>query len=282
MSCNERKIRDLIFDYVDGGLDKQSAELVSQHLADCSECRKLENEYQNTINDLKSAFRELATEHCSNSTLVEYVDNPNALTAQDKENIQLHLSVCSSCEAKVEMLRQVALEESVNRLHIMPGWLRDLKDSLDQVFTRKPIVAIASVAVIVVVLSVGYWLTTEPDYGPQIQFTTLTDVTWLNESIRTEQTLPSIQERNGSIDVGLSFRAFFDEESYLIQLQLPEGIVLDEKSIRKDDYNDPGIRLRIECLSLEPGEYQLILISRKLSDPDYMMQTAYPFFLAKD
>jgi hypothetical protein len=282
MECREKNIRDLIVDFIDGNLDSPEDKRVAGHLADCPECRKLEQEYRQTIASLRAAFAADASEHIPNDFLVQYVDDSESLDEKSKSKIQLHLAVCSVCERKEEMLRRVGAEQTSGQSNIIRNWLPGFGQNLARAFGRRPIFGFSMAAVLILAFAIIYWSVIGTDRGPHIQFTSTQNINWLQESIRSDRQLPEIHEENGRIRVGVKFLAFFDEEKYTIQLQSSGGAILQDLSIGRDAYNDIGIGLVIETSSLPSGEYRLMLISCSLADEKQSLQTAYPFILLKD
>jgi len=282
MECRDKNIRDLIVDFIDGNLDTQASRQVATHMESCPECRKLEQEYQQTIEGLRAAFAADAAAHIPNDLLVQYVDSPDNLDEKSVSGIRLHLAVCPACERKVEMLQQVGAEQASLQFNIIRNWLPGFGQNLTRAFAHRPIFGFSMAAVLILAFAVIYWSVTGTDRGMQIQFTSTQNISWLQESLRNDQPLPEIHEKDGRIRVGVKFLAFFDEEKYSIQVQSIDGTILQEVSIGEDDYENNGIGLVIETRSLSPGKYRLILISRRPADESFSLQVAYPFILVRD
>jgi len=282
MGCRKKNIRELIVDFIDENLEPQAAQKVSEHLNECPDCRRLEQEYRQTITGLRAAMAEEAAEHIPNDSLIQYTDNPESLDENTISHIQLHLAVCSQCERKVEMLRQVGAEEVAVQSEKSRDWSSGLSRNVTRIFGHKPVFGFSMAAVIILAFAVIYWSVIGPDQGLQLRFASTRNVEWLSESIRSNQPLPEIHEKDGQIMVGLKFLAFFDEETYSVQLQTTEGTVLQELKIDEPDYDKNGVGLAIETANLSPGEYRLALISRRLSDESSGPQVTYPFILIRD
>jgi hypothetical protein len=280
MDCREKKIRDLILDYVEEKLDSGTAAQVKNHLGDCLECRTIEREYRQSIMGLKAVFTGVAKQHIANDTLVRYVDNPESISRSEKESLELHIALCSSCKEKVEMLQRVAGELSTTSLDSSSDWSGRGIGRIIDIPRRRLALSLAAAAIVVLVAI--YWSIIGVGRGPQILFTSAENVTWLYESTRGEQPLPEISESEDWIRIGIKFHAFFSEESYTIQLQTPKGDKLEECKIRQEDYDGTGVTMEIETSTLESGNYRLILISRKLADGQYSLRVAYPFKLLKE
>ncbi len=282
MSCSRREIRNSIIDYVDGNLSAQSSDSVARHLDDCPECREIEREYRRTIACIRVVFDETARNHVPNDTIVQYVDHPESLAARDREALELHVTICSSCERKIEMLREVASEESSLLRSGEGSRLQNALQRFIRVLPRRLTIRVASAcAAVAVIMIIGLTMIGR-DSAPRMEFTSSGDVFWLDESTRGEQTPPQIFEREGWIAVGARFHAFFDEESYQIQLWPEEGPALQTLAIDQDDYSGSGVGLRIRTSPLGPGTHHLTLISCKLTDKDFCVYTTYPFTLVKE
>lgn len=279
--CGDRKIHSEIFNYIDGTLDAQTAKKVAEHLKDCPDCRRLEQEYRRAIGSLKEVLEENVRQHISNEVLVEYVDRPESFTGDFRENVELHLSVCRSCEQKAEMLRRVGAEQKHRQPNVTRNWLITISHDISRAFGRRPIAAFSAAAVLILAFAIVYWLVIERSHGPDIRFVATQDINWLAESTRSDQTLPKIREDNDWIRVGVRFPAFFEDEMYTIQLQTMAGKVLRQSAISQEDYEETGIGLAIKTVELPPGEYRLLLISRRLSDEAFSLNVAYPFVLLK-
>lgn len=282
MSCRKSEIRSLIFEYVDGTLSVESARRVAEHLEECSECRALHLDYQSTIAGLRAVFEGDATEHIPNETLVDFVSGPETLSDADRESIELHLTVCTACEQKAEMLRKVTLEESSipaastndSSLALFPRLVRS--------FQQKPGIGIASVGLAAAALLIICLVTIGRDPGTAMFVAPSADVVWLSESTRGEQVPPSIHEKNGWVNIGARFHAFFDEESYEIRMQSADGTTISSVVISREDYSDFGVRLRIRTSSLDPGVVRLMLETCELSDETSCVRTAFKFTLVRE
>lgn len=281
-TCRDKNIQTRIFGYIDRDLDARSAAQVAGHLETCPDCRKLEQDYRQIIAGLKAALEEEAANHAANEVLIGYVDNPKLLSDEDTKGLELHLTVCPLCRQKVEMLRGVTKEEFPDRSVKISDRLVSLRERLEQAFGHRTVVSVAAAAVLVVAVGIVYWMAIGDRHGQLMQVASRGDVLWLSESIRGTRDLPEVLAGDGKIHVGVTFYAFFDEESYLIQLESPGGSVLTEIPVREEDYNGHGIPLQIEASSLDPGEYRLILVSHKLATGETGARTGYRFRLLNE
>ncbi|MFW9817624.1 MAG: hypothetical protein ACFFEW_17015 [Candidatus Thorarchaeota archaeon] len=179
------------------------------------------------------------------------------------------------------MLRRVRSEQEPRHSNVIRDWLPAIGGDIRRVFGHRTIAGLSAAAVLILAFAVVYWLVIGTNRGPEVRFVSTQDINWLAESTRSDQTLPEIHEEDDWIRVGVRFPAFFEQEAYTIQLQTMEGKVLQELAIREEDYEETGIGLALKTADLPPGRYQLLLISRKLSDKAYSLHVAYPFILLK-
>lgn len=282
MSCKDKKIRNLLCDFVDGELTDSEAARVVQHLETCHECRDSEAEYRMTAAGLRAAFREDAAKHPDNTSLVDFVDDPGRLSVDARKSIELHLAVCPACSEKTKMLRQVAAEEAA----ASPVSVRRLPALISRTFSpaKMPKVAAAYVTagLLLMAIAAGYFGWYQPWLqSPRMRFQTATDTIWLLELRRSEQDLPVVREHDGWVTVGIRFTAFFDEETYVVRLRLSDGRIAAERNVDRFHYQSGGIGLRIHTGPLEAGECQIVLAGWKRGDPQSMLESAYPFVLVK-
>lgn len=186
MNCHNKRFHDMIFDYVDGNLNTEAVEAVTIHLADCSECYKLETEYRQTIAGLEVVLENTARDHITDDILITYIDNPGALQIQEKSAVELHISICDVCNNKAEMLQRVAQEESFHRDYPILDWLRSPLHNVYYFIAHKPVAGIVAIAAIASIILI-YWFTIGRDFGPGIRFTSAQDVIWLGEVTRGDQ-----------------------------------------------------------------------------------------------
>lgn len=277
--CDDKEIHSEIFSYIDGTLDAQTAEKIAEHLKGCPDCRRLEREYRRAIQGLRTVFDENALQHITNETLVEYVERPENLTDDVKDDIELHLAMCQTCEQKADMLRNAIAEEVPGRRDTASGRTIPIGEKLRQAFQQRAALSFAAAAVLLIALAAVYWMTIPNNLGPRMEIAAGEDVTWISEATRGTSDLPEISADNGWIHIGVLFYAFFDEERYAIQLNSRDGSILREIQVNQNDYNGYGIPLRIEASSLAAGEYQLILVSSNLETGKTGTPVAYRFRL---
>jgi hypothetical protein len=281
MTCRNRDIQRIIFDYADGTLSIEDSRRIEEHLRECSECHELLQKYRGMIVGLKTVFKSDAQEHISDETLVKYTDSPKALTEAHREALEFHLTVCAACENKAEMLRQVSLEESSQTAISTVDRLRSAFRRLLRPYDYRTKIGFATASLVAVVLLTIGILSIGREPGSAMLVMRSTAAVWLQESTRAEQIPPSILEQDGWISVGVRFNAFFDEESYTIQLQSVEGKVITSLAITRNDYSDSGIQLRIKTSSLALGTHSLMLESCKLTDKTSCIRTSYNFSLIR-
>lgn len=279
--CNKTDIRNMLIDYVDGSLDDQSTREVAQHLASCEECRGLELEYRETIHNLRLSLEAEREDHIPNEKLVRYVDDPTALVDADIESVELHLAVCPPCEEKVVMLKRVSFEQ-LSPTGTSIGGIFDRISSAIRTLTARPAVGVSGVAALILVMCIGYLAMTDGWHESYMQFTSSENGVWLHESVRGEQEYPRVAEVDRHITVGLLFNAFFDKESYSVQLRSAEGTILESVQIHEGDYLGNGVQLHINSSTLPLGKYQLVLSTRSLADSRLRYRTAYSFYLVKN
>ncbi len=283
MKCSNTEMRELIFGYVDGTVDATQQNRIEQHLSRCPSCRQLESEYRLTIADVEAVLTESAREHVDNETLVDFVDGARDLPKSEKEAIELHLDLCSQCSRKVEMLRTAASASAASEAPKFRWPTLSRISWIPATAARRPVVALAAAAVIALVaVPVVRLLITQPATGPVLEFAQTADVVWLQELTRDEVRKPTASERNGWAQLGVYFEPFFAEESYLLQLQSPDGRLLGERKVSPDDMSAKGgLLVRVRTEDLAQGEYRLILTVEKSTGVIGPVQTVYPFILLK-
>ena len=141
----------------------------------------------------------------------------------------------------------------------------------------------AAAAVLLVVISSAYWFGRGPGETADLSFLSGGEVEWLREVDRRQTDGLLVREDAGSVEVGIYFPAFFDEEAYTVQFQTAIGEVILEKSVAPTDLSErSGLRVRIRTEDLPPGEYCLVLLSRSLIQDGSSSQTRFPFILTRE
>ena len=281
MNCTNRKVRDLIFDYIDGNLEVEAQRQVEEHLAVCEDCRSLEREYRHTIDETKAFFAKSAMEHIANETLVEYVDSPQKLTRSQREAVEFHLDICPTCSGKIKMLERVATESSPGVPKVVTRGFLDCLRGMGEMLMRRPAVAFATAAVILAIaIPLGYIIRSQMAGGVKVEFVQAADVVWLHELQRSDLEKPLVERKDGWVQIGLTFDTFFDDESYILELQSAEGEVLFKKKLSESDFTSHrGLVMRVKTQDIAPGEYLLILVASKTATPEEEYRTIYPFIL---
>jgi predicted anti-sigma-YlaC factor YlaD len=281
MKCTDSRLRELLFDYVDGALSGDLLREITDHVGECSECSLLADEYGQTAADLKVMFRQASSRHIENELLVSFVETPRGLDQMQRSQVQLHIDLCDHCRNKVDMLGAVISEQRWGLWSSVQEIAGRMREVVFRPLTTHPRLAMVTAA-IAVALVIGTLHLYGPDQGPLMDIGTTAEVVWLRELVRSGFDIPIIRERQGRIDVGVPFRAYFDEEAYRARLLSPSGQMLIEAEILPAHYNDPGARVRIRSSGLEPGKYQLLIVKSRLDDSSFVATATYPFELVKE
>ncbi|MFH1374195.1 MAG: zf-HC2 domain-containing protein [bacterium] len=284
MSCSNKNIRDLIFDFLDGSLDDRTAPEVTRHLKECQDCRSLADEYRQTIDGARGFFAVSAREHAGNESLVTYIDDPQLLSQNKREEIELHLDLCPACRKKADMLQTVADSSARSEPSSISQRLWNWWEGLMVPLKVRPVMAFAAAAVIVLLmapLSVVMW--SHFTDRSSMTFVQTADVVWLHELRRSDQVKPVVPLRENRFVVGLSFMAFFDEENYQLRLQATSDEVLHQRRVFPQDFA-PGGRLliEVEVPGLAAGEYRLVVIANSPATGEEYVHTVFPFILSQD
>ncbi len=284
MSCSNKNTRDLIIDFLDGSLDDRTGSKVSRHLQECQDCRSLVDEYRQTIDGVRGFFAVSAREHAGNESLVSYVDSPDQMNREQREKIELHLELCSACRKKADMLQTVADSSAQSEPSSLSQRLWTWWESLVVPLKVRPVMAFAAAAVIVLLMApLGVVMWSHFTDKSSMTFVQTADAVWLHELRRSDQGKPVVPLRNDRFVVGLSFMAFFDEESYQLRLQSTSDEVLHQRQVLPRDFA-PGGRLliEVEASGLTAGEYRLVVIANSTVTGEEYVHTVFPFILSRD
>ena len=278
-------MQELIFDEIDGNLGEEQADELNLHLSTCPECRKLRQEYLDTIESIKLQGKEVTCQHITNEELVDYVDDPRELSEAQREMIELHLDLCHRCQKKVSMLRQIDRESSAAYSEKEPGtsipWFRKMSYAI----TNRPVVVIASAAALLlaILIPLGYVLRLHYADESRLEIITDKDVVWLSELTRTSQVKPEVIERDGYIRVGLRYQPFFENENYWVRLRSSSEEVILNRRLNSGDFNPAGeLILQLKTSDLDPGELHLIIIAVSPDNRVEYSRSINPFILVKD
>ncbi len=146
MSCNDKKIAELLPWFVNGSVTEEEKEIVEHHLAHCATCRTAVNEIKQLSDQFKGENIDLLSEHILPEKLVLYAESMNALTEDDRIFIEEHLKNCVECQREIEILEKInaALKKERRR-----GLLWKIKNEIVEVFSvRKLVPALAYVAIL--------------------------------------------------------------------------------------------------------------------------------------
>lgn len=284
MSCSNKNIRDLIIDFLDGSLDDRTSREVSRHLQECRDCRSLADEYRQIIDGVRGFFTASAGEHVDNESLVSYIDSPKLMNREQREKIELHLEMCPACRKKADMLQTVADSSARSEPSSLSQRLWVWWEGLVVPLKVRPVMAFAAAAVIVLLMApLGVVMWSHFTDRSSMTFVQTADVVWLHELRRSDQGKPVVPLREDRFVVGLSFMAFFDEESYQLRLQDTSDEVLHQRRVFPQDFA-PGGRLliEVEVPGLAADEYRLVVIANSQATGEEYVHTVFPFILSQD
>ena len=281
MSCSDKKINDLIFDFVDGSLGDLQKIKVEQHLKQCSECQNLLGEYQRIITELEPVLAGFVKEHASNESLLTYIDNPEKLQKTEKEGIALHLEICESCQKKAKMLSNISLEEKeFSEESENHSFLDSVKNIID-IFTAKPVLSFASAAIVILIaLPLGFYINSQLSESFQLEFSQSAKVTWLQEQVRNGQIIPEIIPEDGLLKYGIYYEPYFSDEKYVLFLKTANNEEIYKTELTQNDFsNNIELLILIKDDNISSGEYNFVIISYDLKDGKELTRTNFPFMI---
>ncbi len=100
-------IRELIAERHVGELSEIDRLRLETHLAECADCRSWDAECRALLGDLKSIVVGELDAHPSHEQLAQYTSSPEALSDQERAQLDLHLEICEACERDVRSIREL-------------------------------------------------------------------------------------------------------------------------------------------------------------------------------
>jgi anti-sigma factor RsiW len=107
MPTCDREVSDLLFLLVNGRLGEADRRRVEEHLTRCAACSERLELLGWMKRQIAVGGEALFQDHVATGALVEFCDQPEALSQEQRAVINEHLELCRSCAAEVETLRAV-------------------------------------------------------------------------------------------------------------------------------------------------------------------------------
>lgn len=291
--------------------EAQRTELL-EHLRVCTECRRTWAEEEPLFRMASSSSSLTPLEgHPEIRNLDAFARCPERIDQRIHAAIQSHLRQCQTCAdlavrlkslpdklgdivdaSEIPLVTSIDAETSNNRIWQRsthqarrPSWWQTVSAAVRAAFQAaapRPVLVAFTAMILLAIVPMAYYMLSGPSGEPAIEFARLDSPAFLSEALRGEAERPTVEEDDGWIGLGVFFEAFFDEESYRLELRLQDSLLLSEV-IPEESVTPRGkLTLRIRTSSLPAGEYQLVL-ERFLVDSGLVAsRAAYPFILVKE
>jgi hypothetical protein len=146
----------------------------------------------------------------------------------------------------------------------------------------RPVHVVVTVAILLMMVPIGYYLFSNPSRGPVLQFAQVDNPVYLAEGLRGDAAKTTVTERDGGVELGIVFEPFFDAESYRLELRSDEKVILSVEVPERSVTPERGLTLRLGTASLPAGEYQLMLECSDKATGQVIARASYPFMLIRE
>lgn len=294
MSANDRchEVQAAIPLLFSGAIDEGGRRPLLDHLLRCDECRQVFRQERTLFGMATSgSTSNPLAEHPDLAELELFADERNKLTTDAAQAIETHLSGCKLCSELVTRFRSlpfqlddlIAAEELplVASLESSPVTRAETKRI--KLFGLLPVrwtLALASAAAIVLIsLATLPLMTDRPNL--EWELAVKGETVQLVAGLRSDASVLEVTERDGQINVACYFDAFFDEETYFLELRSETETLLETRITKGDFTPETGVTVRLYSGSLEPGDYNLRLVVRTADGLTIISEAVYPFTLSR-
>jgi hypothetical protein len=274
MSCENKKIADLIPDYFTGILSKEDTIIVRNHLGICQECLK----------DLKTMrilsgwdAEKDSINHIDSNLLTQYYQNPSSLADNIQDGVKAHLKECDECSYNLDFLvsLETELERSVARKVKTPSLVKAIQEFL-AALVRKP--AFAYFLLLLTLYPAGKWfqMSTDDEFT-DAKWQVPQEVQRLSEGVRSAGKIPIVSRTydSGLVRILVPVDHYIEGFSYSFQLQDKHDFKILQMEQISDFSEQNSIDLIINTTELADGEY--ILNIHEIDRADPTDTTTYPY-----
>jgi predicted anti-sigma-YlaC factor YlaD len=275
-----------------GAIPDEESDQLLEHLRQCDDCREVFKREQSLFGMAASSSQSNPlADHPDLADLELFADEPGKLAVDSAATIEAHLSDCKLCGDLVARFKSLPFNlddlVSADQLPLVSA----IETSGERRTESKPIklfrlvpakwtVALASAAAVVLIsLATIPWMAGESDLAWEI--TSNREAVQLVAGLRSDTSELEVIERDGLISVSCYFDAFFDEESYSIELISGDEILLETEITPSDFSPELGITIEVTSESLEAGDYQIKLVVRTIDGSAIVSEAIYPFTLSR-